>query len=189
MKAYYRILGILFGIIVFGFFAASFILPKKTFSDLENRVLSQVPSFSYDTLIEGRYTSKIESYINDHFPLRSNFVTLKSSVDGILGKVENNGVYLGKDGYLLEEIQKPNEKHMNDNIEAINSFIEKHKDLNSSFLLVPNAATVLNDYLPKNAISEDGLKYINEFGSQLDSKIKFINPYDKLNEHKEKYIL
>ncbi len=188
MKAYYRILGIVFALIIFIMSITSFALPKDTFSDLENRVLAKMPSFSYDSFVEGRYSSKVETYVNDHFPFRSNFVTLKSSFDSILGKKEINGVYLGENGYLLEEIKKPNVDFVNTNIKAINEFTNKHKDINTTFLLAPNASSVLRDYLPTNAINEDGVKNINEFSTKLNENIKFINPYENLSLHKDEYL-
>lgn len=188
MKNYNRILAYVFIIIIFGFFISTIIMPDKTFSDLENRTLSQIPKFSIDSLLDGRFTIKFESYFNDQFPLRDNLVTLKTSIDSLLGKSENNGVYIGKDNNLYEQIKKPIPDSTNANIQAVNTFAEKYKDIKTTFMLVPNAATVYPDILPDNAPSNDGLKYINDIKSELTDKLNFINPYDTLYSHRDEYL-
>lgn len=187
-KAYYRILAILFVIIFGGVFIANIVVKDKDFSELENRVLAKKPEFTVNSFVEGRYANKVDDYVNDQFIFRSNFVTLKSSVDKFLGKVENNGVYLGKDDQLFEKPLLPNEKMVNGNLKAINDFAEKYKDKNIVFNLVPNSDVVLKDKLPSNAPTVDTLKYINEFGKSLDKNIKFVNPYNELEDHKDEYI-
>ena len=174
-KAYYRILGILFGFFIFGFYLANMIAKDTTFSDLENRVLAQKPKFSMDNLLEGRFTEKYETYINDQFVLRNNFVSLKSSVDDALGKVENNGIYKGKDDYLLEGFKVPDQELVNENIEAINKFTKKHKDIKSYFLLAPTSSAVLKSNMRNNVPYVDQLDYMNDFGSKLVD-VKYINP-------------
>lgn len=188
MKNYNRILAYVFIIIIFGFFISTIIMPNKTFSDLENRTLSQIPKFSIDSLLDGRFTSKFESYFNDQFPLRDNLVTLKTSIDSLLGKSENNDVYIGKDNNLYEQIKKPIPDSTNANIQAVNTFAEKYKDIKTTFMLVPNSATVYPDMLPDNAPSNDGLKYINDIKGELTDKLNFINPYDNLYSHRDEYI-
>lgn len=188
MKAYYRILGLMFVLMFGGIFIANIIVSDKDFSELENRVLTQKPDLTFNSFIEGKYSTDVESYINDQFILRSNFVTLKSSVDTLLGKIENNNVFIGKDDYMFEEYVGVNEKQLNDTKEAINNFYEKHKDINISFMLVPNAGAVLDNKLPNNIDYNDELEDINKFGSVLNEGIKFVNPYNILTEHKDEYI-
>lgn len=186
-KAYYRILGILFGFFIFGFYLANMIAKDTTFSDLENRVLAQKPKFSMDNLLEGRFTEKYETYINDQFVLRNNFVSLKSSVDEALGKVENNGIYKGRDDYLLEGFKVPDQELVNENIEAINKFTKKHKDIKSYFLLAPTSSAVLKSNMPSNVPYVDQLDYMNDFGAKLVD-VKYINPYATLFTNKDEYI-
>ena len=84
-----------------------------------------------------------------------------------------------------EEQQKEDEKN---NIEAINSFMEKHSDINTTFMLIPISSTVLKEKLPKNAPILDEKIYVDEFEKSLDSRINFIYPYETMRSHKREYI-
>ena len=43
------------------------IMPKESFSDMENKSLQSMPKFSTKSLFDGSYTDKLETYISDHF--------------------------------------------------------------------------------------------------------------------------
>lgn len=97
-------------------------------------------------------TKKYESYKNDQFVYREKFINIKSTTDSLLLKKDINNVYKGKDGYLFESFEKPNAENEKNNIDAINSFMEKHSDINTTFMLIPISTTILKEKLPKNAI-------------------------------------
>lgn len=80
--------------------AAFLIIEDKTFSEQENRNLQTLPELNADTLFDGTYSSKINSYFADQFPFRDAFVGLKGVSEFAMLKGENNGVLLGKDGYI-----------------------------------------------------------------------------------------
>ena len=62
-KKYINLLGLLFiGIIVF-FPLASLLLPDTKLSENENRILTQLPRFSVDSIIDGRYMKKMQKSI------------------------------------------------------------------------------------------------------------------------------
>lgn len=87
------------GVIVF-LSAAFLIIEDKTFSEQENRNLQTLPELNADTLFDGTYSKKINSYFADQFPFRDAFVGLKGFSEYALFKGENNGVLLGKDGFI-----------------------------------------------------------------------------------------
>ena len=76
----------------------------KEFSEKENRMLEQKPEFTLSRLESGRFMEQYESYKSDQFVGRDFWVSLKSHVDLIVGRRESNGVFKGKDHYLLEDI-------------------------------------------------------------------------------------
>ena len=79
----------------------NFIWPKQIFSQEENRMLATVPSFSLESFIDGKYLNSMNDYINDHFAFRNFYLKLNSWWEvNVLNKKENNGVYIGNDGYL-----------------------------------------------------------------------------------------
>ena len=105
-------------LLFFGLLLLFFILPKKEYSKTENDSLSKFPSFSFESLKEGKFTEDIVEYLKDHFPLRDEFIMLNAVGDLAEGRRGSGGVLLGKDGYLLydehyateEELKKLNKK-------------------------------------------------------------------------------
>ena len=46
------------------------ILPKKEFSENENRVLTAFPSFTWDNIQSGKFMKDFEGFFSDHFIMR-----------------------------------------------------------------------------------------------------------------------
>ena len=86
------------------------LLPDKELSETENRTLQQFPKLNFTTLTNGKFESRFDSYVADQFPARDAWVRLKSSVDRFAGKTENRGIYLGKDGYLIQDLVLPTDE-------------------------------------------------------------------------------
>ena len=187
-RTYNILISIFFIIFIEGIFIINLFKSDTDVSVMENRTLTHKPRFDIDNLIEGRYTKKYESYKNDQFIFREKFINIKSSIDSLLMKKDNNNVYKGEDGYLFEAFEKPNEENEKNNIEAINSFMEKHSDINTTFMLIPISSSILKEKLPNNAPILDEKIYVDEFEKSLDSRINFIYPYDTMYSHKEEYI-
>ena len=95
-------IGLILGIILI-FTIADFMKEDRLFSETENRVLASKPTFSAEALFAGDYTEKFETYITDQFVSRDRWIRIKTYTDVLLQKQEINGVYLGADGYLLEQ--------------------------------------------------------------------------------------
>ena len=150
-KVYYRIMCFLFILILSVITLLNIIKKDTKFSDTENRMLAQKPKFSIERFMEGRFTKKFEKYKVDQFIGRDTWIKIKSTTDKLLGKNESSGVYLGKDGYLIEDFKKPSEEVLNKNLKAINNFSNKYKNINQYMAIVPNAVDILNDKLPKYA--------------------------------------
>lgn len=91
---------VLFAVIIFAFAIAFVITPDADFSEEENRSLTTFPKFSWDALMDGSFSSKINEYFADQFPARNSLVGIKGVTETMFGKGENNGVLLGKDGQL-----------------------------------------------------------------------------------------
>ena len=131
----------------------NFIWPKQTFSQEENRMLSTIPKFSFASFVNGNYLNGVNDYINDHFAFRNVYLKINSWWEiNVMGKKENNGVYVGKDGYLFEKFQFGDEeiKNANKNIIVISEFAQKMHNSNipTFFVLIPNSIYVNKDKLP-----------------------------------------
>lgn len=91
---------VLFMTILFGFSVAFVVVPDKTYSENENRNLQTFPEFSWESLMDGSFSSEINVYFADQFPLRDLFVSAKALSELALLKGENDGVLLGENGTL-----------------------------------------------------------------------------------------
>lgn len=180
---------IIFMFIVFLFTVNIFnmITPDKKFSESENRVLAQMPRFTMKNLVSGRFSKEFEEYVTDQFIFRDFWVGVKSDIERSILKSENNGIFFGKDGYLLEKYKKSGE-NLDNNIESINSFSKKLPDVSTYFLLAPNSVKIYEDKLPLFASPYDQLKTIDKVKDNLDSEINFTDVYEILNGIKDEYI-
>lgn len=174
-------------------FIGSFIVfnimtPDRVFSEEENRVLEQMPGFSLDKVLKGRFASDFEKYIADQFAFRDFFVNVKSQSGLALGMKENNEVYVGREGYLFEDFKKPSDMNFKERIEMINSFAELAPKINTYFMLVPNSVEVLEDKLPPYAPVDDENQYLNKIKESINKNIKFVDIYDTLLSKRNEYI-
>ncbi|KYH35335.1 hypothetical protein CLTEP_07390 [Clostridium tepidiprofundi DSM 19306] len=182
-----KIFIIMFITFLFGMSVLNILTPDKVFSESENRVLQQMPKLSIKNVLNGRFMNKFSRYICDQFVFKDFFVSFKSDIERITLKGENNGVYFGRDGYLLEKYKKPS-KALDNNINAINDFCNRNTKLSTYFLLVPNSVKIYDDKLPKFAKPYDELNTIKNVKHKLNSDVKFIDVYKTLREHKNEYI-
>lgn len=153
----------------------SVILPDKTFSEKENRNLAQKPAFSMSALKSGEYTSDMNTYIADQFPLRNLWIKLRAKCETALGHYYINGVYEGDGGYLFEDITVQDSKGLAERIQAVNNFAETVNTVPSYMMIVPNAASVMSDCLPENAPIADQNAYLDSFYNALSTKIHKID--------------
>lgn len=171
------------GMSLFNLFKKDILLSQQ-----ENRNLQQKPILSVETLINGSFSKEYASYIADQFPMRNDWMKLKSNIELSMGKKESNGAYLCSDNSLIEGFKRESNEDTSEKIDAVNEFVLKHDKLNTSFMLVPTASDIYKEKLPRYAPVDDESRYMAEFSSKLDEKIKFIDVYGSLNENKNKYI-
>jgi hypothetical protein len=78
-----------------GFMLTHLLLPDRSLSISERRLLQPFPPFRADTLFSGGYQQSLEKYLLDHFPLRDPFRAVKAySVYGLFAQKDNNRIYL-----------------------------------------------------------------------------------------------
>ena len=157
----------------------------RAFSETENRMLEQRPVPTAESVLSGRFMTKFEKYQTDQFAFRDLWVKVKTTADLILGKRESNGVYLGKDGYLLEACAYPDSRHYPQNVKAIQSFARVHPSLNISMIVVPYAAAVLTDKLPSFAPVPDQKEMLDKLYASLETDLTMIDVYPALYSHRE----
>lgn len=190
-KAMSSILGLCFIILLATIFIVNLFTPDKGFSEEENRVLQEKPEFSLSNYMEGRYESKLETYVNDQFLLRNAFIKVKATADVTAGKLESNGVYRCKDNYLMEELTVPSEKTMQNTLASLKQFKRHYKKLDAFFLLAPNAGNILEDKLPNFTKLNDQNQYMDQFFKEIKSygytPIDVRNAFKKAREDTQLY--
>ena len=178
---YYRVLFIVIAVLIIVLDIIFFVLPDKELSETENRTLQQFPKLNFTTLTNGKFESRFDSYVADQFPGRNGWVGLKSTVDIFSGKTENNRIYLGKDGYLIQDLTLPDEEAYQAKIEEIRSFVSAHSNLVSYAMIAPTALSVLSDHLPANAPATDEDAFYDKVKSDLASAgLRVIDPRSAL---------
>lgn len=187
-KVQEQLVGIIFILILFLFLIINIIVPNKEKSVQENRMLATKPKFRLSSLISGDYDEKFEAYMDDQFVGRDMWRKLKVTVDRICGSRLENGVYIGRNGQLLEQIEVADENHLAANIKAIKSFSESQSKIPVRMMLVPDAANVLNHSLPALAKPEDQTQMFSMVRKDLGDSVEWIDVSTELNKHKTEKI-
>ena len=187
-KVQEKLVGIIFILTLFLFLIINVIVPDREKSVQENRMLATKPKFRLSSLISGDYDEKFEAYMDDQFVGRDMWRKLKVAVDRIGGSRLENGVYIGTNGQLLEQIEVADENHLAANIKAIKSFSESQSKIPVRMMLVPDAANVLNHSLPALAKPEDQTQMFSMVRKDLGDSVEWIAVSTELNKHKTEKI-
>jgi len=135
--------------------------PDAEFSEQENRVLQQKPKLTLTSLTSGQFTSEISSYFKDQFPLRNQYVGVRSAAEIALGKQQVNGVLLGKDGNLITRKDYPATVGLDSNIQSYALFSDamEKRGIPCTFAAAGRSMDVLTQYTPS--------LYSNEFSEKM----------------------
>lgn len=191
-----KITVLIFLSMLMGISIISIIKKPSLFSEQENRYLAQKPKFTMNSFANGKFADKYEEYLADQFLARNSFITLKSMTERMLQKQDMNGVYLGKDLYLIEkhDASKFKTELAHQNIVRISSFInEASKEMGEEHVklfVVPTASEIITDKLPLFASPYAQSDYISIFDKYLTnaSKNQIIDATQILKKHSNEYI-
>lgn len=179
-----------FLIFIFAFTVTSMIKPDRTFSPSENRYLAQCPKFSVKELFEGTFSTDYEEYITDQFVGRDSWISIKTIAELALAKKDINGVYIGKDDYLIEMHDDINEEKAYSNADRMLAFLNKEAEIlgsgHVSMMIVPTAVEVLSNKLPAFTQSFDQTGYIDYMKQNMDGT--FVDVRDTLKAHADEDI-
>ena len=164
-----------FLIFVFGIGAATLISKDRDFSEMENRTLAQPPELTLESVKNGEFTGKLETYLSDQVFFKDPFVSIKTDFDRLLGKSFQNGVYLTRDSdgslRFLQQYTE-NTAQIEENVSYINEFAES-LDIPVDFILVPNAQCALANKLPASAVCDDQNESFKLVAKKLTGKVNF----------------
>lgn len=133
-----------------GLSLVSLILPKRSFSEAENRFLQEMPEFSMNAILSGSFMKDAEDYAADHIAGRDQWVGMQARLEDISGKGENNGAFFADQDTLIKRVDPVSLGSLSQKINIINAFAEK-VDVPVYFGLIPSPACVWADRLPKGA--------------------------------------
>lgn len=125
------------------------VLPKDNYSENEKRVLSDLPNITLASIADSSWGKDFETYLADHFPLRTFFVGVDAYARQMLGQNGHSGIYEGWDGYLLPVPAEIDEDQAVRNITIFADFV-KNSGLPASIMAVPTAGHIMEKNLPLN---------------------------------------
>ena len=184
-----------FLVLLFGLTIWNLLTPDREFSYNENKYLDQMPSFTLEKLLNGKWQSEFERYITDQFIGRDTWVELNVMTERGIGKKDVNGVLFADDHYMIQ-MYKPQDidpELVNKNLQRLHGFVEKSKELvgleHTSVMLVPTASEVLSDKLPEFAegMLYDQKELLRRAEEQVGDEA-WIDVQSVLDQHKDEYI-
>ena len=149
------------------FTALTLALPKKDFSERENRKLADPPKLSLAALADGSFADDAGRYFSDRFFRRDFWIRWQLRGRTLLGLRENGGVWLGKKGSLFLIPQTPDGENLARNLEAMDGFAAAHEDIRTYVAVIPNAFTVQPERLPAFAPAPDQKEQLRRIAASL----------------------
>jgi len=201
---------VIFFLLIFVGFIIVVICPAdKTSAEKENRNLAVMPEFNKETVLSGKFTKEFEDFLTDNVGFRSIFIDWNMYYDdgkgvsyfGDLVRVrkdlgmessedeEEDGEMkslLVLDDRILEIFEK-NDKARKDYIDAVNFYAKKLPSKIKLYnMIIPTQIEFTNAWY--SAASDSQKETIDYIYENLDKRVKTINAYDILKEHKDEYI-
>jgi len=157
------------------------------FSELENRPLSQFPTFTKERFLSGEFNRAFETYLSDQFIAKEWWTGLKVKAEQAILKQENNGIYFGKDHFLFEKTDALTSQ-LEKNIAILNAFQERNPLVNQYVALAPTSIELYPKKLPPFAstgIQEEAMDLVT---AQLNPIIQVVDVFKPLQQMKQEPI-
>ncbi len=176
---------ILSGMSVFGFAAGD-----ERYSEKENRYLAIKPDLDRGNLLNGKYQENYETYLADKMVFRNKWIEFRTYIKLASLKKDVNGVYFGKDNYLIErqDTDKFETENADKNCKYLEEFVNNYKiNTDINIMLVPNTSEILKKKLPKYAYNFDETRYINDIYKEIGED-NTVDVNEILKAHKDEYL-
>ncbi len=176
---------ILSGMSVFGFAAGD-----ERYSEKENRYLAIKPDLDSGNLLNGKYQEDYETYLADKTIFRNKWIELKTYIELASLKKDVNGVYFGKDNYLIarQDKDKFETENADKNCKYLEEFVDNYKkNTDICVMLVPNTSEILKKKLPKYAYNFNETRYINDIYKEIGED-NTVDVNQMLKAHKDEYL-
>lgn len=165
---------------------ADFLREDRLFSPQENRVLAAKPELTRESVLDGSFMQDYEAYVTDQFVGRDKWISIKTGTDVLLQKKEINGVYLGRDDYLIEQHLKADypEELEEQKLELLEKLVGRW---DARVMLVPTADNIFPQRLPAYAEVYDQRALLAAAKECVGGE-HFIDVYDTLLQHSDEEI-
>lgn len=176
---------ILSGMSVFGFAAGD-----ERYSEKENRYLAIKPDLDSGNLLNGKYQEDYETYLADKTIFRNKWIELKTYIELASLKKDVNGVYFGKDNYLIarQDTDKFETENADKNCKYLEEFVDNYKkNTDICVMLVPNTSEILKKKLPKYAYNFNETRYINDIYKKIGED-NTVDVNQMLKAYKDEYL-
>jgi len=166
-----KITVILFIIFIFLIPIINIISKDKKINEIENKILTQFKAPTYNSIIDKSFMKNFEKYVEDQFPNRETFISLKNNYSYLIGQREFRNIFVTKDNRLLEKyiFSKENIGYNLNKIVEINKTLES-KNIKSKLVIIPNSIDFYKDKSNKfllNDSQKNTLDYINNFSKKI----------------------
>ncbi len=145
-------------LIIYFFFIGFIIFPKDDRNLYENRSLSEKPSISLESLLDGNFQAEFEVYIDDHLPFRSHLIVVRKTLEDIV--TPNHSLTFPR--YNEDDIEKV--------IKVYNEICQS-VDVPLFIQVIPQKGFINvqeNKYLGENYLSQQ-IKTFNELGLKIEN--------------------
>ena len=150
MKKIYRALpAIVFVVFLAVMSVLLFLLPHRTYSENEKRMLADFPEVTGEAVMEGKFQEGLETFTADQVPGRDFFVGINAYWTLLTGRNAAQDIYYCDDGYLINAPKTYNDKIFSDNLTRFDQFAGK-AGVPTDLIMVPSAGYLMEDLLPAN---------------------------------------
>ena len=165
----------------------------KKFDEYENRSLAQFPKLTWEGLVSNEWTQDYETYVQDQFLLRHQWIAAKSFTEGLLLRTENNNVVYGEDGYQFYKFTGLNtgtdgvSTQLEQNTSFLTRFAARHPG-RINVMLVPSASNILADRLPAGTPILDENPLMDAFFAEVSTVAEVIDVRDAFRANAQDYL-
>ena len=166
----------------------------------EKREKAQKPVFNKDEDIS-IYLQNYETYFNDNFGFRENFIKLANTIDvKVFNISSNSNVILGKNNYLYSSEETNDYNKINTlTDEQINTILNKlsyfqkmlaERGIDFVFTVAPNKSTIYPEFMPYESLNKNGQNNLDKINNSINNYyINYINYKDLMINNKKNYEL
>lgn len=165
------------------FLVGNLLIPTKSYSEKERQYLTEKPKLAWNAVWTGTYMEEYETYLTDQFMGKAVFRNLTAPLGRISGNSAVNGIYYGKQKQLMEDIVMPEDESLQETLQAISEFAQENVGVETSMLIIPDAAEIWSEKLPFFTETVDQASLIKRVEKSIEDSVTFIDVSDIFEDH------